>query len=113
MHHFSTLILPSQTVLFDKRDAFPFSIVRIPHIDSNIPQRIFYSAFVGEFLRIARSTLLLEDFLAKAKHLCQRMHKQGATLDTTRKSLQKIVSRHPEDFHRFQTPPELLTQLLL
>ena len=44
--------------LFDKRDAFPFSIVRMPFMDSNIPESIFYSAPVGEFLRIARSTLL-------------------------------------------------------
>ena len=56
--------------LFDKRDAFPFSIVRMPHIDSNIPESIFYSALMGEFLRISRSTLLLEDFLNKAKELC-------------------------------------------
>ena len=56
--------------LFDKRDAFPFSIVRMPHMDSNIPESIFYSALIGEFLRIARSTLLLEDFRNKARELC-------------------------------------------
>ena len=49
--------------LFDKRDSFPFSIVRMPYMSSNIPDNIFYSAMVGEFLRIARSTLLLQDFL--------------------------------------------------
>ena len=42
--------------LYDKRDAFPFSIVRMPYTSSNIPENIFYSAMVGEFLRIARST---------------------------------------------------------
>ena len=62
--------------LFDKRDAFPFSIVRMPFRDSNIPESIFYSALVGEFLRIARSTLLLDDFKFKAKELCDRMIKQ-------------------------------------
>ena len=43
--------------LYDKGDNFPFYIVRMPHMSSNIPQSIFYSALVGEFLRIARSTL--------------------------------------------------------
>ena len=38
--------------LFDKRDAFPFFIVRMPCIYSNIPKSIFYSALVDEFLRI-------------------------------------------------------------
>ena len=99
--------------LFDKRDAFPFSIVRMPHIDSNIPESIFYSALVGEFLRIARSTLLLEDFKGKAKDLCQRMHKQGANLNITNRNLQKVISRHPADFSRFQIPSEVLIQQLL
>ena len=52
--------------LFDKRDAFPFFIVRMPHYESNIPQSIFYSSIVGEFLRIARSLLLYIDFISKA-----------------------------------------------
>ena len=48
--------------LFDKRDSFSFSFVRIPHIESNIPQNIFYTAIKGEFLRIACSVLWLRDF---------------------------------------------------
>ena len=58
--------------LYDKRDDFPFFIVRMPHMSSNIPQSIFYSALVGEFLRIGRSTLRFEDFLPKAKELLDR-----------------------------------------
>ena len=34
---------------FDKRDTFLFTIVRMPHIDSNIPQSMFHSAIKGEF----------------------------------------------------------------
>ena len=45
-----TLILK----LLDKRDSFLFPIVRVPHIERNIPQNIFYSAIKDEFLRIAR-----------------------------------------------------------
>ena len=99
--------------LFDKRDDFPFSIVRMPHIDSNIPESIFYSAFVGEFLRIARSTLLLGDFKSKAKGLCQRMHSQGANRDITKRNLLKIISRHSAEFYRFQISAEDLIEQIL
>ena len=34
---------------FDKRDAFLFIIVRMPYIDSDIPQNIFYSAIKRKF----------------------------------------------------------------
>ena len=99
--------------IYDKRDDFPFSIVRMPYMDSNIPQTIFYSALVGEFLRIARSTLLYEDFENKAMSLCQRMQSQGANSVRMKRSLHKIVVRHPNDFARFRTSPKSLIKQVL
>ena len=99
--------------LFDKRDAFPFSIVRMPHIDSNIPESIFYSSFVGEFLRIARSTLRFEDLKDKAKVFIARMRSQGANDVKLDRSLRRIIKRHDSDFSRFQrTTNVLIVQLL-
>ena len=40
--------------LFDKRDFFPFSIVRMPDKSSKVPSSIVYSAIDAELLRIAR-----------------------------------------------------------
>ena len=40
---------------FDKRDSFPFSIVRIPDKSSNVPSSTIYSAIGSESLRIARA----------------------------------------------------------
>ena len=85
----------------------------MPYLCSNIPRNIFYSALVGEFLRIARCTLKLEDFLAKAKHLIQRMNLQGATSYTSKRHLQKIINRHPENFKQFGVNVEQLIGMLL
>ena len=63
--------------LYDKRQDFPFTIVRMPHKDSNIPEAIFYSALVGEALRIARSSMLLDDLVLSVNKLLNRMIKQG------------------------------------
>ena len=65
--------------LFDKRDDFPFSIVRMPDLNGNIPSTMFYGSVMSEFLRIARCTLLLEDFVPRAKKLFERMCNQGGT----------------------------------
>ena len=43
--------------LFDKRDSFPFEIVRMPNLKSNIPDHVFYGSFIAEVLRIGRATL--------------------------------------------------------
>ena len=40
---------------FDKRDSFPFSIVRMPDKSSNVPSSTIYSAIGSELLRIARA----------------------------------------------------------
>ena len=48
--------------LFDKRDSFPFSIVRMPDKSSNVPSSIVYSAIDAESLRIARGSNKPESF---------------------------------------------------
>ena len=98
--------------LYDKRDAFPFHIVRMPQISSNIPQSIFYSALVGEFLRIARSTLRIHDFIPKAKELIERMMRQGAQIHFSKRSLRKVIINHSESFNQFLLSPDDLIQLL-
>ena len=98
--------------LFDKRDGFPFSIVRMPYISSNIPESIFYSAMVGEFLRIARSTLLFSDFLPKTRELIHRLKNQGAVQQTSIRHLRKIIQRHQDDFSHFRIETEeMLSQI--
>ena len=92
--------------LYDKRDAFPFSIVRMPYTSSNIPETIFYSALVGEYLRIAHSTLLYEDFLPKARELISRLNNQGAKRHISSRNLRKIMHRHKDEFSRFRITPE-------
>ena len=46
------------TKLYDKRDGFNFSIVRLPYKYSNIPSKIFYSTIFAESLRICRATFV-------------------------------------------------------
>ena len=96
--------------LYDKRDAFPFSIVRMPYLCSNIPKKIFYSALMGEFLRIARATLYLSDFEPKAKDLVKRMINQGGDRRCVEKFLLKIIRRHHDSFSQFRIRPEDLIQ---
>ena len=48
------------TKLYDKKDAFDFSIVRLPHRSSNLPSKIFFTFVGAEFLMMARATYDLE-----------------------------------------------------
>ena len=63
--------------LFDKRDSFPFSIVRMPDKSSNVPSSLVYSAIVPESLRIARTSNNPESFSKAITTLIGRMSRQG------------------------------------
>ena len=83
--------------LYDKRDAFPFSIVRLPYCSSNMPSKIFYSSIAAEILRIGRTSSAVDDFTIKSKILLERMTKQGAVRHRVDTILSKTFNAHCED----------------
>ena len=98
--------------LFDKRDESPFSIVRMPDLSDNLPSFIFYGSIMSEFLRIARCTRLISDFLPRAKSLVNRMVSQGGNKQLILKQIKKAVSRHPEPFRKFSISTQQIIENL-
>ena len=99
--------------LFDKRDAFPFSIVRMPDLSSNIPSSAFYGAVFLKLLRIGRVTLLFDDFVPKASQLYQRMCLQGGSRAKLNLLIGKSLRKHPGVFEKFDTTPEdIISQII-
>ena len=58
--------------LYDKQDDFPFSIVRIPSLCSNVPSMIFYSVFRAEILTIAGTFLSIHLHILNQKNTITR-----------------------------------------
>ena len=87
--------------LFDKRDGFPFFIVRMPDLTGNIPSHVFYGSVMSEFLRIARCTLLYSDFLVSSINLFKRMVNQGGSKEKILTQIRKAIIRHPQPFKTF------------
>ena len=72
---------------YDKRDDFAFFIVRMPHLTSNIPSEMFYSAFGTEMLQTARTTSKLKRFYKTSESSIPRMTKQGGDIDVFTRTL--------------------------
>ena len=83
--------------LFSKRDAFPISIVRMPDLSSNIPSKIFYGA-LSELSRIARATLLFDDFMSRTSQLYHRMGLQGGSRAKLNLQKRKAIRKYPSVF---------------
>ena len=95
--------------LFDKRDSFPFSIVRMPEKSSNVPSSIVYSAIGAESLRIAKASNNPESFSTAIKPLIARMSMQGESIGKINSSVLKIFNKHHSDFKNVcQNKQELL-----
>ena len=99
--------------LFDKRDEFPFSVVRMPYKDSNIPSYIFYGTIMSEIVRIARSTLLLDNFIPRLGALFKRMLTQGADSWKMLRQCKKAIENHSDAFENFASTLEIIIEKLL
>ena len=92
----------------DKRDKFPFFVVRMPDRSSNIPSYMFYGTIMSEIIRIARSALLLDDLIPKIDALFKRMLNQGAGRQKVVNQYKKPIINHSYIFEKFATRFELL-----
>ena len=99
--------------LYDKRDNFPFSIVRMPYVGSNMPSKVFYSSLGAEILRIGRATNKCDSFKISSKKLVGRMLKQGGSKHKIQQSLSKLYGRHFEVFKSFSNTCNDFLDLLL
>ena len=79
--------------LYDKRDAFHFSVVRMPYKCSNMPYKMFYSTISAEVLRICRATSNYSFFLDSVKKIISRMSKQGADILGIKKVVTKMMCK--------------------
>ena len=63
--------------LFDKRDAFGFSIINFPDLSGNIPAKQSYGVFVSQLIRYGRCCMHAVDFIARTKILVHKLQNQG------------------------------------
>ena len=95
--------------LFDKRDSFPVSIVRMSDKSSNVPSSIVYSAIGAESLRIARASNNPESFSTSVKPLIAHMGRQGVSIRKINSFILKFCNKHQVDFNNVcQSKQELL-----
>ena len=98
---------------YDKRDDFAFFIVRMPHLTSNIPSEMFYSAFGTEILQTARATSKLKRFYKTSENSIPRMTKQGGDIDVFTRTLTKTHGRYFQAFRKFyHTSKEFVNPLI-
>ena len=84
------------TSLFDKRDAFGFTIVNFPDLSGNIPEKQSYGVFVSQLIRYARCCQYLADFRERTRKLVDRLVCQNFSLLKLANTFEKFAESHYE-----------------
>ena len=84
-----------------------------PYIDSNIPSYIFYGTILSEIVRIARSTLLLDDLIPRLGALFKRILTQGADMWKMIHQCKKAMENHQVSFGKFASRFENIREKIL
>ena len=77
--------------LYDKRDAFRFSIVNFPDLSGNIPKKPTYGVFTSQLIRYARCCLFSKDFVERSSKLVQRLLRQNFSVHMLLRTFRKFT----------------------
>ena len=78
----------------DKRDSFPFSIVRTLYKSINVTSNIFYSAISAESLKIARTGNSPGSFSTKIKPFVTHMRRKVVPVEKINRFILQFFNKH-------------------
>ena len=92
--------------LFDKRDAFGFSIVNYPDLSGNVPAKQSYGVFVSQLIRYARCCMSAKDFIHRTKILIRKLTSQGFKANKLRHVFGKFAANYYELLFKYNLPTD-------
>ena len=95
------------TKIYCKTDYFPFEVISLPFLESNLDTNICYNVFYGQIVRFQRLTSLKEDFEARVKFLANILIKRGYNKNFLRKRFTKAIDKYGFEFQKWSLPLDL------
>ena len=83
-----------ETKLYDKRDDFPFPIVKYPSICSNIHSKTVYNTLTSQFLRFFRVCNKLDPLIFATARLLKLLLAKGCKKYRLLRQLRKLLHKH-------------------
>ena len=95
------------TKVYCKTDDFPFHVISLPFLESNISNKLCYLVFYGQVLRYQRLCSHQRDFEARTKKLSAQLMERGYDHKKLNKQFIKVVGNYRTEFARFKIPDNL------
>ena len=92
------------TKVYNKTDSFPFEVVSLPFLNSNISEKICYKVFYSQVLRYQRLCSKREDFETRVKSLGEILIKRDYKRDLLCREFLKVIYNYRGEFERWEIP---------
>ena len=92
------------TKVFCKADIFPFNVITLPFLDSNLDTRICYRVFYGQIVRFQRLCSLRKDFEERSKFLLDILIDRGYKRGLLKREFCKAVEKYLGEFQKWILP---------
>ena len=96
-----------RTSVYCKADAFPFRVVTMPFLESNLDKGVCYRVFYGQVVRFQRLCTYREDFELRTRHLLGLLKERGYRVDFLGRQFCKAVNKYISDFQSWELPSNI------
>ena len=95
------------TRVYCKTDHFPFEVITLPFLDSNIDTGICYRVFYGQIIRFQRLSTFRSDFEDRTKFLADILLDRGYEMRLLRRQFCKAIDKYTSEFQKWALPLDL------
>ena len=95
-----------RTKVYNKTDSFPFEVVTMPFLDSNISARICYKVFYSQILRYQRLCTFVNDFTDRTRSLANTLLQRGYVRSRLAKEFRQVIGNYRSEFERWSIPSD-------
>ena len=93
------------TKVYCKADGFPFNVISLPFLESNLDDKISYRVFYGQVVRFQRLTSHRVDFEFRVKFLADILLGRNYLKRQLEKQFCKAVEKYLVEFQKWPLPP--------
>ena len=95
------------TRVYCKADSFPFRVISLPYLESNLDKGVCYRVFYGQMVRFQRLCTFREDFEARARFLLDILKGRGYKLGLLSRLFTRAIGKYISDFQRWDIPVDI------
>ena len=97
------------TKVYCKTDHFPFNVISLPFLESNIDGDLCHGVFYSQIIRFERLSSHREDFEKRTRYLGEILKSRGYRNNVLERLFSKCVTKYAKEFQKWYIPLNIKT----